>query len=66
MQQGNVVKDYVSPTVPMYPYTGNTVLIEYVREMVSAGLWIGLLIVGFMIMFSYKYNRNEGEKKCQG
>ena len=66
MQQGNVVKDYVSPKVPMYPYTGNTVLIEYLREIVSAGLWTGLLIVGFMIIFSYKCNRDEVEKKCQG
>lgn len=66
VQQGNVVKDYVSSSVPMFAYTGSTVLIEYVREVVSAGLWIGLLIVGLTIMVLYQHGIGEGEKKCRG
>ena len=45
IKEGNIVKDYEGEKVPMYPYIGNTVHIEYVRMLISTGLWTGMLII---------------------
>ena len=58
LEQGDaLVYGYVDEKEEMYPYTGSAAFIEYVRILVSSGLWCGV-IGGMLASAAQQYRRH--------
>ena len=53
------ILNYTDPETPMQKVEGNIVTVEYVRGIVSSGLWCGIFGAVFISIFLYVRGKNE-------
>ena len=55
------VYEYPGPDGAMYEFSGTTTIVEYVRKIISAGVWglLGVLALEIVLLFLYAYYRSK-------